>query len=92
MKTEDFIGLGFKADGVTKSSYTGEPSVFHKKIDNSHVIIGHDTTDVYLKYDKPFLVIEIERNSSYQYGGKEVVFSGRCQDIEFFKMIIKAVV
>lgn len=92
MRTEDFIELGFNANKVAKSSYTGELSIFHKKIDNGHVIIGHDTTDVYLRYDKPFLVIEVGRNSSYQYGDKKIVFSGKCEDVEFFKMIIKAVI
>lgn len=86
---EQLEEIGFKNDGVTKSPFTGQLCKYHLHKDNGHIIPGHDSLNIFLNFDHPFMTIEIEHQSSYTHT-KEQCFKGRCEDIEFFKDVLKA--
>ncbi len=79
--------LGFIADPTAKTAYNYK---FYKKIDNGHIIKGHDTTEVFVTKNHMSILIELEYWNSYD-SGKRVVFKGRCETIEFFTQILESV-
>lgn len=84
--------IGFKWDGSSLSPYTGHPSGFSKVKDNRHIIKGHDITEIFITIDDRYVRIELSRISSHEDPRKYVVFNGSCENIEFLKQILNAVV
>lgn len=80
---EQFESLGFYK--------LTSPKVFYKIIDNNHVIPGHDTTEVYIKQTYSLLEIELKYNNSHE-SRKQIAFRGRCNNIEFLKQILEAII
>ena len=76
---EQLEEIGFKKVGL----------FYHLDKDRGHVIPGHDSLKIFLHLDHPFITIVIEHQSSWT-STKEQVFKGFCEDIEFFKSILKS--
>lgn len=88
---QELENLGFVVISDRRSSYTGHLTDFYKKFDNGHIIEGHDTTELFLTKDVMDITIRRSHESSWNYTDKELVFKGRCGDIELLKQIIAAV-
>ena len=83
--------LGFINDEFSTSPYDGKFNLFKKQIDNEHVILGNDITDIYLIKEGNFIIIKRHQISSYL-DNKEIVFKGKCRDIDFLRLILEAVI
>lgn len=92
IKRKELEQIGFTCDNETKSPFDGSFIKFYRYIDNGHIIAGHDTTEVFVTKDMQSVLIEISNHSSYSYGGKEIRFKGRCDNLELFEKILNAVV
>lgn len=84
-------GLGFKLIAEEPGLW-GNTSTFYKKVDNGHIIEGHDTAEIFITKNRNFISIEIDHQSSWDYSGKRLVFTGKCDSIDFLQQIIKAVI
>lgn len=89
--SQDLIQLGFEITSDSISLYDGDYTDFYKKIDNGHIIEGHDTTEIFILKEYNNFIIEIKHQSSH-YEGKKLVFQGKITSIEFLEQLLKAVI